>query len=212
MPKHSGWPRSPDTFEVGAHHVGHSAYLGETPDVVDGGLAARTGVFQRLQRHIQTDLVAVLEAVRHGLGHAVHAEPDTVAFDLLNPCRVGIARELHHLDGRVVDTGRVAAPRHGDPDLTRQLRGQLMKLQRREQAEHRLRYLGGDGAKALEFRNLCIRQTVQATPHLLQQTRGGQARQNDPRRTDGVQIAGAQQPLLAGQFEDALSVGTGVHG
>ena len=42
-----------------------------------------------------------------------------------------------------------------------------MKLQRRKQAEHRLRYLGGDGAKALEFRNLCIRQTVQATPHLL---------------------------------------------
>lgn len=36
--------------------------------------------------------------------------------------------------------------------------------------------------------------------------------QNDPRRTDGVQIACAQQPLLAGQIEDALSVRTVDHG
>ncbi len=31
-------------------------------------------------------------------------------------------------------------------------------------------------------------------------------------RINGTQIAGAQQPLLADQIEDALGVGTGVHG
>ncbi len=37
-------------------------------------------------------------------------------------------------------------------------------------------------------------------------------RQDDPGRIDGVQIAGAQQPLLAGQIKDALGVGVGEHG
>jgi hypothetical protein len=54
-----------------------------------------------------------------------------------------------------------------------------------------------------------VRQAVEATSDLLQQTSGGQARQDDPGRIDGVQIAGAQQPLLAGQIEDALGVGVG---
>jgi hypothetical protein len=37
-------------------------------------------------------------------------------------------------------------------------------------------------------------------------------RQDDPWRIDGVQIAGAQQSLLAGQTEDALGVSVGEHG
>lgn len=53
---------------------------------------------------------------------------------------------------------------------------------------------------------------VQATPDPVQQTSGGQACQDDPGHVDGVQIAGAQQPLLAGQIEDALAVGAGGHG
>jgi len=61
----------------------------------------------------------MLEAIRHGLAHAVYPQPDAVAFDFLNPCRVGFTFELHHLDRRVVDAGRVATPKQGDPDLTR---------------------------------------------------------------------------------------------
>ena len=38
------------------------------------------------------------------------------------------------------------------------------------------------------------------------------ARQDDPGRADGVQIAGAQQPSLAGRIKDALGVGLGEHG
>ena len=45
----------------------------------------------------------------------------------------------------------------------------------------------------------------------VQQTSGGEARQDNPWRTDGVQIDGAQQPLLACQIEDALGVSVGGH-
>lgn len=91
----------------------------------------------------------------------------------------------------------MAAARHGDPDLVRELGGQFMELKRREQAESGLRHLGGDGGEAFESRSLRVRQSVQATPHPLQPATGGQARQDDPGRLNGVQIAGAQQSLAA---------------
>jgi hypothetical protein len=154
----------------------------------------------------------MLEAVRHGLGHAVHPERDAIAFNFLDSRRVGFSRELHHLDRRIDKPWGMAAARHGDPDLARQLGGQLVELQRSEQAEHGLRHLGGNGHEALVFGRLGLRQAVQATPNPVQQTRSGQAGQDDPRRIDGAQIAGAQQPLLAGQTEDALGMGVGKHG
>jgi hypothetical protein len=57
-----------------------------------------------------------------------------------------------------------------------------------------------------------IGQAVETAPDPVQKTSSGQARQDDPGRIDGVQIAGAQQPLLTGQIEDTLGVGVGEHG
>jgi hypothetical protein len=45
----------------------------------------------------------VLEAVRYGLGRAVEPELDAIAFNFLDACGVGFARELHHLDRRIVE-------------------------------------------------------------------------------------------------------------
>lgn len=106
----------------------------------------------------------------------------------------------------------MAAAWHGNPDVAWQLRGQLVKLQRREQAEHGLRSLGGHGAQAVELRWLCAWQAVQAPPHPFQQASSGESREDDAGRVDGIQIAGANQPLLAGQAKNALGVGIGVHG
>jgi hypothetical protein len=55
-------------------------------------------------------------------------------------------------------------------------------------------------------------QAVEAAPKLVQQAVGGQARQDDSGRIDGIKITGAQKPLLAGQIENALSMGEGGHG
>jgi len=201
-----------DYFHVGAHHGGDAAGLGVSPQVVCGRLARPPSVFQRLQRHVQADLVAVLEAVHDRLGRTVHPQLHAVAQVLLDARHVDVAGHLNHLDRRIADPGYVAAARHGDPDLARQLRGQLVELQRCEQTEDGLRHLGGDGRETLEFRSLRIRQAVQTAPDPFQNASGGQARENDPGRIDGVQIDGAQQPLLAGQIEDALGVGGGEHG
>ena len=38
-----------------------------------------------LQRHVQADLVAVFELVRHGFGHAGDPLFDAIAFDFLAP-------------------------------------------------------------------------------------------------------------------------------
>ncbi|BAP88789.1 succinate dehydrogenase flavoprotein subunit [Burkholderiales bacterium GJ-E10] len=105
----------------------------------------------------------------------------------------------------------MAAAWHGDPDLTRQLGGQPVKLECGEQAEHGLWHPGGDKGKTLEFRYLCAWQTVKTTPDPFQQSCGSHAREDDPGRADGVQIAGAQQPSLASQIKDALGVGLGEH-
>ena len=70
---------------------------------------------------------------------------------------------------------------------------------------------GGDKGKTLKFRHLCAWQTVKTTPDPFQQSCCSHARQDDPGRADGVQIAGTQQPSLAGQIKDALGVGVRGH-
>jgi hypothetical protein len=55
-------------------------------------------------------------------------------------------------------------------------------------------------------------QALEIAADLVQQVGGRQARQNEPGWVDGTQVAGAQQPFLADQNEDALSVGVGKDG
>ena len=153
----------------------------------------------------------MLEAVSHRLRHTVDPQPDAIAFNFFDPCGEGLARELHHLDRRVVDPRWVAAAWHGDPDLARQLGGQLVKLQCGQQAEHGLWHLGGDCAQALELRHLCIRQAIETTPDPLQQPSGIQPCEDDPWCIDGIQVAGAQKSSLADQIEDTLGMGFGKH-
>ena len=88
------WQGSSNALQLGPHHFGHAANLGEAPDVIDGYLGTGPGVLQGLQRHVQADHAAVLEVVRHGLGHAVHAQLDAIAFNLLDACLVGFPVDL----------------------------------------------------------------------------------------------------------------------
>src|SRR3990167_10062436 len=134
---------SSDALQVRPHHVGHAADLGIAPDLIHRSLVAGTRVLECLQGHVEADLVPVLEAVSHRLRHTVDPQPDAIAFNFFDPCGEGLARELHHLDRRVVDPRWVAAAWHGDPDPARQLGGQLGKLPCGEQAEHGLWHLGG---------------------------------------------------------------------
>jgi hypothetical protein len=61
-------------LQVGLHDTFDPVDLGEVAQFGHGDLAAAPGIFQRLQRHVQADLVAELEAVGHRLGGAVDAD------------------------------------------------------------------------------------------------------------------------------------------
>src|SRR5579883_2168792 len=64
--------------EIGAHDVGHPADLREAPQLVHRRPPFAPGLAQRLQRHIQPDLVPIFEAVGDGLGRAVDAHGHAV--------------------------------------------------------------------------------------------------------------------------------------
>ena len=105
----------------------------------------------------------------------------------------------------------MAATWHGNPYLARQLRGQLVKLQRGEQAEYRLRYFNGYRSQAFVLGDRAAGQSVETSPDTLQLAGGRQARKHHPWCTDSVQIAGAQQFLLLEQVKDALLVSGVLH-
>ncbi len=58
--------------------MGDAADLGVMPELVAGGATVAAALAQRLQRNVQPDLVAVLEAVGNGLGDRVHADRDAI--------------------------------------------------------------------------------------------------------------------------------------
>ena len=80
----------------------------------------------------------------------------------------------------------MAAPRHGDPDSTRQLGRQFMELQRAEQAKHRLGYLDGDRDESLVFRGVCMGQAKEAVANSIKQPGRGEPGKCRARSTQGL--------------------------
>jgi hypothetical protein len=82
MPSSSGGPRlagsgswrvSSEGLEVGSHHVGDPADLGEFPEIVERVPLPLDTVLERLHGPVQPDLVPVLETVGDGLRGRVDA-------------------------------------------------------------------------------------------------------------------------------------------
>ena len=92
-------------FHVRAHHSGDAAILGVAPQIVCGRLAHPPCVFHGRQRHIQTDLVAMFEAIDHGLGRTVDPYLHPVAQVLFDACQMSSTGHLNHPNRRIVDPG-----------------------------------------------------------------------------------------------------------
>ena len=82
-----------------------------------------------------------------------------------------------------------------------------MKLQRAQQADHRLRHLAGHSHQAFMLRRARVRQPVQAAGRPFQFTARRHARENDARYARIGQVAGAQQAVLADELKHSLGVG-----
>src|SRR5471032_2089379 len=90
-------------LKVGAHHICDATNFGEVPEVISAGLLLRSCILECLQRHVEPDLVAVLEAVGDGLGYTVDPQFDLITLKNLNAFGIRFAGELDHLDRRIVD-------------------------------------------------------------------------------------------------------------
>src|SRR5436190_24128355 len=80
-------------FQIWAHDVGDAADPRIPEQIVDRATALAPVVLQRLNGDVEPDLVAVLEAVRHGLGRPVDANGDAADPMLLDSLVVSGPRE-----------------------------------------------------------------------------------------------------------------------
>src|SRR5260221_3118910 len=83
-------PSRDERLEVGPHHTLYSADSGVKVHLIHGEAPRPPGLAQRLECHVQTDFVAVLEGIRDGLCDAVHAHRlalDAVSLDAFSQWR-----------------------------------------------------------------------------------------------------------------------------
>ena len=107
--------------------------------LVHGELALAPAVAQRLERDVQPDLVAELEAVGHGLGRVVDADRNSVNGVFFYPLSQGGSRVVDNAYGRAVDHGPAGVLMNGQPDLERALRTDLVETQSRKEADDPVR-------------------------------------------------------------------------
>lgn len=153
----------------------------------------------------------MLETIGDGLGDAINTQRDLITFVHFDALGVGFAGELDHLDRGIFDPGSVAPSKHGNPDLARQLRGQLMKLQCRQQAENSLWHADGHGDQTLMFGKRTLRESVEAATCLFQLAARSEARQVHPRDAHFIQIAGTQDTLPAYQMKQTVCMSVFAH-
>jgi hypothetical protein len=116
----------------------------------------------RFEHGVQANRVAVLEAVGQGLLAPVDADRDAVEPVRFDAGRERGGTEPEHADGRVVDAGRLALPRDGEPDLVRDLGGEVVEGPGGDEADDPLGDAPGDGDEVGVAQGRCVREPVQA--------------------------------------------------
>src|SRR5580692_11519302 len=132
-------PSRDERLEVGPHHTLYSADSGVSVHLIHGEAPRPPGLAQRLESHVQTDLVAVLEGIGDGFGDAVHAHClafDAVSLDAISQC---LSAKAHNTEARIAQRGAAATTVECNPNLMRKLSADLMKAQCGQQADHCLR-------------------------------------------------------------------------
>ena len=95
---------------------------------VPRGLPLPEAVTKRLDCHIQPDLVAIFEAVRHGLCRRVDANADPVDFVFLDPERERRAGKANDPEWRIFDLGQPGFLGDRQPNLEGGLSRQMVIL------------------------------------------------------------------------------------
>ena len=158
----TGAGKSSDGFQIRPHHVGDAADLRRLQQIVHRRPSIPPALTQRLQGHVQTGFVAVLEAVGNGLGEGVDPDRDAVDAMFLDAEREGAAgkpddpqRGVLHFRPAGLDVDR-------QPDFVRGLRGHLVELEGREEADDAVRHALAGLGQRLVLTRIGVGQHVQA--------------------------------------------------
>lgn len=105
------------------------------PGMISGQSIEKT--LHRFDRHVQSKLVPILEAIGHGLRGSEYADADAIHLVCLDPCSEGLSGEPKHPNRRMLQARRLCTPVECQVDLMRDLSRALMENQGRDKRSTR---------------------------------------------------------------------------
>lgn len=192
-------------LQVGAHDVRDAIDFRITPESIHVDATGAPSLTQRLQRHIDADLIAVFDAIGDGFFQTV--DPDGYPIDemFLHARREYVAGQSDDVQGNLRGSGMPGMLRERHPDLSGGLRGQFVVSECREQTQHAMRHTRAGFQQALMFAWLAIGKAVESPTDARQDSLPGKLRQVFGRQRPLRQIARAQDTRLPGQRDDVLA-------
>jgi len=179
-------------LQVGPHDVRHSAGLGGAIQVVDGYFFLSQAIAECFQRHVDSDRVAIGEAIHHGprrIGHFNHDPFDIVSNDAADKIGAGKADDAQR---RIFDFRNSRLPVDGEPDFMRELSSEVVKLKRRKEADNSVWDPPGGFCQTVILRDIGPRKNIQTSGRPLQYPIGDETRKVDARNGILFKIGGAE--------------------
>lgn len=105
------------TLNVGTHHLGDAAHLGEVPQFILIQLLASMCLPKCLQCDIEPDLVSVLEAVSNSLWHIGYAHGHAIEVVLVEPFSQCLCRESNNAERGIIQFWRTCLAGYRKPDF-----------------------------------------------------------------------------------------------
>jgi hypothetical protein len=173
-------------------------------DVIDRGFPRTEGIPKGFDRDVDSDFVPVLEAIGHGLRHAVDMHQNTLDLVLLNSLGQGTTREPHYAKcGRL--NGRLMGFKvDRNPNLVWILGCKAVEPKCRQKANDAVRDEFCDNSKTVMFRDRRFCESVDTACRANEAPLPVEPKQRLPCDPTSFDIARTDQRLVSCEFENAL--------
>ena len=153
-------------FQIRAHHFFHAADAREFHELVNIGSFPASIEPQGFEDRIEPELIPILEAVGQRLFRTVDAKPDAIHLVRFDAFRERAACKPKHAERRMLESRRLGTARQRNVDFMRNLGGNLVVSEGRDEADHSGGNLQRDGYEVgiAERGEVC--QTVEAATKL----------------------------------------------
>ena len=173
-----------------------------SPQFIDRSLAKALVLPEGLDRYVDSDLVAELEAVHDGPGGACDADSHIFDVVLVDTGRQSRAGDPHEADRRELHSRNASPSINGQPYFSRVLSTHPVKAESRQEADDALRNSLGYLCQGVVLGRLLSRNGVKAPAHAGQLTCI-----HEPTDVLGMNAGGgclreAEQPFLSRKFEN----------